>query len=231
MPDENLLATLETSLRTTRATRARRAQRLEELEIEAEKLRAEISEMDTFAAQTEATMFRILSSVISPAMARSITPSDRDIEAALQQDAARTSAANFAHQSFNSQTFPASYLAQNQSSAATTNNPPSIFPLPFQEHSSLTSSAAPALKTDTEVISDRFADRTIPQATAMLLREAGGSLHVNELYNRLLEGGFNFTGANPTISIAVSLNRNRRFRKVAPGTFDLTIRDVASQAS
>ena len=61
----------------------------------------------------------------------------------------------------------------------------------------------------------------------MLLREAGGPLHVNEIYNRLLEGGFQFTGHNPTISIAVSLNRNGRFRKVAPGTFDLTIRDAA----
>ncbi|HEY0385588.1 MAG TPA: hypothetical protein VGC64_06230, partial [Pyrinomonadaceae bacterium] len=55
-------------------------------------------------------------------------------------------------------------------------------------------------------------------------------LHVNEIYNRLLEGGFIFTGHNPTISIAVSLNRNPRFRKVAPGTFDLVMRD-ASQAS
>ena len=58
-------------------------------------------------------------------------------------------------------------------------------------------------------------------------REAGGPLHVNELYTRLPEGGFHFTGHNPTISIAVSLTRNRRFRKVAPGTFDLTIRDAA----
>ncbi len=63
----------------------------------------------------------------------------------------------------------------------------------------------------------------------MLLREAGEPLHVNEIYSRLLEGGFNFTGHNPTISIAVSLSRNGRFRKVAPGTFDLMIRD-ASQA-
>jgi hypothetical protein len=50
---------------------------------------------------------------------------------------------------------------------------------------------------------------------------------VNEIYNRLIEGGFSFTGNNPTISIAVSLNRNSRFRKVAPGTFDLVIKDVA----
>jgi len=85
----------------------------------------------------------------------------------------------------------------------------------------------PTVRTDIEVTSDRFFDRTIPQATTMILREAGGALHVNEIYNRLLEGGFSFTGHNPTISIAVSLNRNSRFRKVAPGTFDLVIRDAA----
>lgn len=88
----------------------------------------------------------------------------------------------------------------------------------------------PALRPGTEVLSERFMDRTIPQAVTLLLREEGGALHVNEIYNRLLEGGFKFTGQNPTISIAVSLNRNTRFRKVAPGTFDLMMRD-ASKAS
>ena len=85
----------------------------------------------------------------------------------------------------------------------------------------------PAIRSDIEAMSDRFFDRTIPQATTMILREAGGPLHVNEIYNQLMEGGFSFTGHNPTISIAVSLNRNSRFRKVAPGTFDLVIRDAA----
>ena len=85
----------------------------------------------------------------------------------------------------------------------------------------------PAVKTNITPIDDRFYDRTIPQATTMILRDAGGPLHVNEIYNRLMEGGFSFTGNNPTISIAVSLNRNTRFRKVAPGTFDLVIRDAA----
>src|SRR5256886_417971 len=85
----------------------------------------------------------------------------------------------------------------------------------------------PPVRDNIEVSSDRFFDRTIPQATTMILREAGGALHVNEIYNRLMEGGFSFTGHNPTISIAVSLNRNSRFRKVAPGTFDLVIRDAA----
>jgi len=85
----------------------------------------------------------------------------------------------------------------------------------------------PPLRSDIVPIDDRFFDRTIPQAATMILRETGGPLHVNEIYNRLLEGGFSFTGHNPTISIAVSLNRNSRFRKVAPGTFDLVIRDAA----
>jgi hypothetical protein len=87
--------------------------------------------------------------------------------------------------------------------------------------------SVPAIRNDIEAMSDRFFDRTIPQATTMILREAGGPLHVNEIYNQLMEGGFSFTGHNPTISIAVSLNRNSRFRKVAPGTFDLVIRDAA----
>lgn len=88
----------------------------------------------------------------------------------------------------------------------------------------------PVVRNNVEALSDRFLDRTIPQAVTLLLREQGGPLHVNEIYNRLLEGGFKFTGQNPTISVAVSLNRNTRFRKVAPGTFDLVMRD-ASKAS
>jgi hypothetical protein len=88
----------------------------------------------------------------------------------------------------------------------------------------------PTVRNNVEAMSDRFMDRTIPQAVTLLLREEGGPLHVNEIYNRLLEGGFKFTGQNPTISVAVSLNRNSRFRKVAPGTFDLVMRD-ASKAS
>jgi hypothetical protein len=85
----------------------------------------------------------------------------------------------------------------------------------------------PPVRNNIEAIDDRFYDRTIPQAATLILREAGGALHVNEIYNRLIEGGFSFTGNNPTISVAVSLNRNSRFRKVAPGTFDLVIRDAA----
>jgi hypothetical protein len=55
-------------------------------------------------------------------------------------------------------------------------------------------------------------------------------LHVNELYNLMLENGFHFGGDNHLISLAVSLNRNPRFRKVGPGTFDLVMRDAGQVA-
>ena len=191
MANENLISTLEQSLRQSRAARARLAGRLAELESEAETVRAELAEMDTLASQTEAAIFRLLSNVLSASTTTVSSPSDAEIEAAMRHDATQVKYA----------------------------------PRVMQPRHHI-----PPVKSDIEVKSDRFMDRTIPQATTMLLREASEPLHVNEIYNRLLEGGFNFTGHNPTISIAVSLNRNGRFRKVAPGTFDLVMRD-ASQAS
>jgi hypothetical protein len=189
-PDENLLSRLEKSLRQSRAARMHLAARLRELEVEADAVRAELAEMDTLASQTEAAIYRLLSSVLASSNLSAGLPSDAELEAALR---------------------PAS-----QSRAA--------FSAEARRQE------IPTLRPNTEALSDRFMDRTIPQAVTLLLREEGGALHVNEIYNRLLEGGFKFTGQNPTISIAVSLNRNTRFRKVAPGTFDLMMRD-ASKAS
>ncbi|HWS88562.1 MAG TPA: hypothetical protein VN282_16430 [Pyrinomonadaceae bacterium] len=208
MPDENLLATLENGLRQSRTTRSRLAARLADLEAEAERVRTELNEMDAIISQTEAAMFRILSSMFGAAQSAA-PPSDAEIEFALRRDAA----ANAPRVAQPSQPSHAPYQ-QSQ---------PPAHEHHFRHH-------IPPIRSDIEPKSDRFFERTIPHAAAVLLREAGGPLHVNELYNRLLEGGFQFTGQNPTISIAVSLNRNRRFRKVAPGTFDLTIRDAA-QAS
>src|SRR6185436_12694711 len=151
---------------------------------EADTVRAELAEMDTLASQTEAAIYRLLSSVLASGNISLGLPSDAELEAAMRQQ-------------------PAAERRQQ----------------------------IPTVRNNVEAISDRFIDRTIPQAVTLLLREEGGPLHVNELYNRLLEGGFKFTGQNPTISVAVSLNRNTRFRKVAPGTFDLVMRDASSKAS
>ncbi len=182
---ENLLSRLEQSLRQSRAARMHLAARLRELEAEADSVRAELAEMDTLASQTEAAIYRLLSSVLASSNVSLGLPSDAELEAAMRQS-------------------PAAPVERRQQ--------------------------IPTVRNNVEVLSDRFMDRTIPQAVTLLLREEGGPLHVNEIYNRLLEGGFKFTGQNPTISVAVSLNRNSRFRKVAPGTFDLVMRD-ASKAS
>lgn len=206
MPDENLLSTLEQGLRQSRATRSRLASRLADLEYETERLRTEIGEMDAIISSTEAAMFRILSSTF--AAPASSAPSDAEIEYALRRD--------------------------NASNVARNPQPPSPVkyaqPAEIHRQERAVRHDIPPIRPETEPTSDRFFERTITHATAVLLRESGGPLHVNEIYNKLLEGGFQFTGQNPTISIAVSLNRNNRFRKVAPGTFDLVIRDAA-QAS
>ena len=186
---ENLLSRLEQSLRQSRAARMHLAARLRELEAEADSVRAELAEMDTLASQTEAAIYRLLSSVLASGNINLGLPSDAELEAAMRQSQPRS-------------------------------------PAPIERRPQI-----PTVRNNVEVMSDRFMDRTIPQAVTLLLREEGGPLHVNELYNRLLEGGFKFTGQNPTISVAVSLNRNTRFRKVAPGTFDLVMRDASSKAS
>lgn len=166
------------------------AARLRELEAEADSVRAELAEMDTLASQTEAAIYRLLSSVLASGNISLGLPSDAELEAAMRQS-----------------------------------QPAARQQVPVERRPQI-----PTVRNNVEALSDRFMDRTIPQAVTLLLREEGGPLHVNEIYNRLLEGGFKFTGQNPTISVAVSLNRNSRFRKVAPGTFDLVMRD-ASKAS
>ena len=195
-PSDNLIARLEQSLRDSRAARLRLQARLRELEAEADTVRAELAEMDTLASQTEAAIYRLLSSVLAANNLSTGLPSDAELEAAMRRSTPQ----------------PRAPMAHIPAPADSRRQP------------------IPTVRNNIEALSDRFIDRTIPQAVTLLLREEGAALHVNEIYNRLLEGGFRFTGQNPTISIAVSLNRNTRFRKLAPGTFDLVMRD-ASKAS
>src|ERR1051325_3420545 len=216
MPDENLLGTLESNLGESRATRSRRASRLADLEAEAERIRTQLNEMDAIVSQTEAALFRILSSNYGVQASTMPRPSDAEIEAALRRDTANGMSRGVptASQGYSApQRMPTPQTARGDEDAV-------------RHHHHI-----PPIRPDIEPKSDRFFERTISYAASVLLRESGGPLHVNEIYNRLLEGGFQFTGQNPTISIAVSLNRNNRFRKVAPGTFDLVMRDAAQQVS
>jgi hypothetical protein len=77
----------------------------------------------------------------------------------------------------------------------------------------------------------RFNDFRIPQAATVILREASSALHVSEIYRRMAEGGFEFRGQHQLITLAVSLSRSKRFRKVAPGTFELNPEYQAGQVA
>ena len=193
---DNLLSRLQHNQRESRLVRMQLVARLRELEAEADIVRAELAEMDNLAGQTDAAIYRLLSSImasnnLSGGNLSNGFPSDAELEAAMSHS-----------------------------------SPSTRIPMARQQPIAPIRQPAPPVRSNIEANSDRFMDRTIPQAVTLLLREEGAPLHVNEIYNRLLEGGFKFTGQNPTISVAVSLNRNGRFRKVAPGTFDLVMRDA-----
>jgi hypothetical protein len=205
MLDENLIATLEQSLRQTRNAQNRLMARLREVEYESERLREEIDALENSASQTESAIDSLL--VTMRSSGRRPQTSNSDLGSPVVRDSAPRRRETTVSPTLNEERRPSSvsYFGQNRGVPLRTNN--------------------------IEAISHRFADRTITQACTLLLREAGKPLHVNELYNLLVSGGMQFKGNNPTISIAVSLNRNRRFRKVEPGTFDLIMRDASRAAS
>jgi hypothetical protein len=208
MLDENLIATLEQSLRQTRNAQNRLMARLREVEDESRHLRQEIEALENSAAQTEKAMDSLLVTMRSGNrglnLGRNLTIEDADDNYNEPRRPVRT-------------VTPARNVNSYRPGG-------SVSYISHGSHSRI-----PTITSDTEPISHRFSDRTITQACTLLLREAGKPLHVNELYNLLVAGGMRFKGNNPTISIAVSLNRNRRFKKVEPGTFDLVMREASHQ--
>lgn len=249
MLDENLIATLEQSLRQTRNAQQRLITRLNEVEAEANRLRQEIEALENSAAQTESAIYSLLATMRSGKNNWNLPKSmhvDDDYE--IPQDIRRPSPPRINQQNnqpnhYNPQNNQPNHYnnqpnqhnnQQNQQSNYYNNQPPQNNQPNYRNNNQIAyinnARNVPSIGHNIEPISNRFADRTITQACTLLLREAGTSLHVNELFNLLVAGGMEFKGNNPTISIAVSLNRNRRFKKVAPGTFDLVMRS-ASQAS
>lgn len=225
MLDENLIATLEQSLRQTRNAQNRLLVRLREVESEAERLRQEIEALENSAAQTEAAIFSLLATMRAGNQTWNISKQQFVDDDAELQELKRQ------HQQYQQQP---PQQQKRRSMPSNENNSANYYRNNNQynnQNNSLSyinsSKNSHQLSGRIEPVSHRFTDRTITQACTLLLREAGKPLHVNELYNYLCAGGFEFKGNNPTISIAVSLNRNRRFRKVAPGTFDLVMRDAS----
>ena len=213
MLDENLIATLETSLRQTRNAQHRLMARLRDVEAESDRLREEIQALENSAAQTESAIDSLLVTMRS----------GNQFQAQPQKPLTRT--LRFEDE-FERLPEPSTGSRSGRGDSVRSFNPGASSSVAY-----INQPRVPSRSERIEPISHRFADRTITQACTLLLREAGRPLHVNELYNLLVAGGMEFKGNNPTISVAVSLNRNRRFRKVEPGTFDLAIREASKLAS
>ena len=69
-----------------------------------------------------------------------------------------------------------------------------------------------------------FADMSIPDAAAQVIRGRGRPLHASELADILEAGGKRLRATRPTVSIASALSRDARFVRVGPNTFDLVER-------
>ncbi|MFY9270496.1 MAG: HTH domain-containing protein [Candidatus Manganitrophaceae bacterium] len=67
----------------------------------------------------------------------------------------------------------------------------------------------------------KYTGLSVPQATSLLLKEAKKPLHAKEIYQQLTEGGVRIRGKTPVTSVAISLSRDKRFKKIAPNTFAL----------
>jgi hypothetical protein len=185
--------------------------RLREAESEADLLRMEISALENSAAQTEKAIDSLLVTMRSGNRSMNL---GKSVQIEDSYEPRTSTRSRVTEQQSNFQDLPPrSYRRDN--------------PVAYLHQNR----GRPSITNDMEPISHRFSDRTITQACTLLLREAAGPLHVNELYNLLIAGGMKFKGNNPTISVAVSLSRNRRFRKVGPGTFDLVIREAIQAAS
>ena len=65
----------------------------------------------------------------------------------------------------------------------------------------------------------KYVGMSVPDASFIIFREAREPMHAKELCQRLIEGGMQIRGKTPVTSIATSLKRDPRFRKVGPNTF------------
>ncbi|MEK7825014.1 MAG: winged helix-turn-helix domain-containing protein, partial [Nitrospirota bacterium] len=65
----------------------------------------------------------------------------------------------------------------------------------------------------------KYAGMSVSQAASLLLAEVNAPMHAKEIHQKLIEGGLRMRGKTPVTSIAISLARDKRFKKVAPNTF------------
>jgi len=74
----------------------------------------------------------------------------------------------------------------------------------------------------------KYAGLSVPEAAFLLFKEKGGALHAKEIYRQLEAGGVRIRGKTPVTSVATSLSRDGRFKKVSPNTYQL-VEEAGSQ--
>lgn len=216
MMTENIaIEAMHRALKEARDAKKRSESRLQDLEAEAAMLRSQITSLDSVIEQTSAALRIALFPTEYAPVAPPVAPP--------QQPVAPPAAAP-------------RYAAPRRP-AAPPPQPVSYYPeeshhvdLELEDLEAIETGIA-AQKLDKGSGNVRFNDFRIPQAATIVLREAGRALHVSEIYQRMAEGGFEFRGQHQLITLAVSLSRAKRFRKVAPGTFELDPRYAAGQVA
>jgi hypothetical protein len=127
--------------------------------------------------------------------------------------------------------FPADYQSRYQHNNQSNNQSGAYDIASYRPSEAEIEAEVAKLQQNEQASNVRFADFRIPQAATIILREANSALHVSEIYRRMTEGGFEFRGQHQLITLAVSLSRSKRFRKVAPGTFELDPEYQAGQVA
>jgi hypothetical protein len=195
MMEDTALATLQRSLSEAREAKRKIQTRLIEIETEATTLRSQLSSFDIIIEQTEAALRRVL------------FPSDAHLNHPVPPSPSRPTPSPFTDRSAMERMLAERALAER-------------FDAAVMQAADIDAEIAKVQQSEKNG-NVRFNDFRIPQAATIVLREASGALHVSEIYRRMNDGGFEFRGQHQLITLAVSLSRSKRFRKVAPGTFEL----------
>ena len=219
--NDTALAALQRTLSENREAKRKMLVRLAEIENESASLRSQLVSLDAVIERTEQSLLQLL------------FPVDRAVDRALQNQSAPGQANSV--QTNSGQTGLGNYGIYEPAGSNNFNDP-YFSPDSPDGKGRMTANAAEIeaevarLRQSESAGNVRFNDFRIPQAATIVLREANRALHVSEIYRRLAEGGFEFRGQHQLISLAVSLSRSKRFRKVAPGTFEIDPNYNASQA-
>jgi hypothetical protein len=210
MIDDTALASLQRSLGEYREAKRKTKIRLAEIEAESEMLRSQLATIDAIIEQTELALRKVLfpADVLND---QSFTPPPmQNVRATYGQPGPQPQGPLPRH--------PANYQAAAYDAAS------------YRPSEAEIEAEVAKLQQNEQASNIRFTDFRIPQAATIILREANSPLHVSEIYRRMADGGFEFRGQHQLITLAVSLSRSKRFRKVAPGTFELDPEFQSGQA-